>query len=372
MTSKERVLISLDHQEPDHIPVDIQGTGASRIYAKPLDGLSGFRTLQLHYQVDHEGFAILDEGSLDLLRVDTRSVRVSPLTPPKRWEEGGIAYHADELGIISHKPPKSHYYDVCHHPLGQATRTEEISDYPWPAVERQERIAGIDQAIESHGSHATILTPFMPGLFETLIALCGYERTMSGLLEERGWMESLLDRLVEMKKAFYAFLGEHLNHHPDICFETDDLGTQHGPLISPRLYKSIFLPRHRDLFQSIKAAMPHTRILLHSCGAVRWAIPLLIEAGVDILNPVQPSARDMDLSALKRDFGEAITFWGGIVDPQQTLSRGTPSQVRDEVKRHIQILGPGGGFVIAPVHNVQMDVPPENLFALLETIEAYR
>jgi uroporphyrinogen decarboxylase len=143
-------------------------------------------------------------------------------------------------------------------------------------------------------------------------------------------------------------------------------------MISPEVYRKMIKPCHAEVFRAIQEASDgRAKVFFHSCGAVREFIPDLIEAGIDILNPLQMNAAGMDLAGLKKDFGDSLSFWGGAVNSQSTLPLGTPKEVRDETKRNIEILAPGGGFVFAPVHNVQRDVPPENFFAMWETALEY-
>ena len=154
--------------------------------------------------------------------------------------------------------------------------------------------------------------------------------------------------------------------------EADDLASQDRCLVSRELYLKLIKPRHTRLFSFIKKeAQVPVRIFYHSCGAVAPLIPDLIESGIDILNPVQVSAAGMDTARLKKEFGKDLTFYGGGVDTQQVLPRGTPQQVRDEVKRRIDDLAPGGGFIFNTVHNIQADVPPQNIVAMWETLQEH-
>jgi uroporphyrinogen decarboxylase len=148
--------------------------------------------------------------------------------------------------------------------------------------------------------------------------------------------------------------------------EADDLGGQNAPLMSPRTYRSLIQPRHKRLFSFIKEQSP-VKVFYHTCGAVKPLIPDLIEAGIDILNPVQISAAGMDLAELKREFGPDLVFWGGGVDTQHLLGTGTPEEIRAHVRQNIELLAPGGGFVFAAVHDIQANVPPENIMAMWET-----
>jgi uroporphyrinogen decarboxylase len=154
----------------------------------------------------------------------------------------------------------------------------------------------------------------------------------------------------------------------DVVLFNDDLGTQQGPILRPSLYREMVKPYQKSLFSCAKSHFGKP-ILFHSCGAVREFIPDLIEIGVDALNPVQISAVGMDATGLKHDFGKSICFWGGGVDTQTVLNGGTPSQVADAVKRQVDILAPGGGFVFCQVHNIQPDVPPENILAMYEALD---
>jgi uroporphyrinogen decarboxylase len=152
--------------------------------------------------------------------------------------------------------------------------------------------------------------------------------------------------------------------------EADDLGGQHAPLLSPRTYRALIQPRHKRLFSFIKKQAP-VKIFYHTCGAVKRLIPDLIEAGIDILNPVQISATGMDPVELKREFGQDLVFWGGGVDTQGVLGTATPEEVKAHVRRNIEALAPGGGFVFAAVHDIQANVPPENIVAMWESWKAY-
>jgi uroporphyrinogen decarboxylase len=157
-----------------------------------------------------------------------------------------------------------------------------------------------------------------------------------------------------------------------IIQEHDDIAGQDGPLISPQMLKEFVDPMHKKLFSYIrKKAQNDVHILYHSCGAVKELIPMLIEEGISALNPVQISAKGMDLEELKKEFGQDITFWGGGVDTQEILPNGTPEDVEEATKRSIDVLAPGGGFVFASVHNIQADVPTENFMAMWKTLKEY-
>jgi len=201
------------------------------------------------------------------------------------------------------------------------------------------------------------------GLTEGLFKMRGFEDGYMDLAAEPQRARRVMGRILEIKMAYWERMLLQLGGAVDIVGEADDLGGQARLLFSPATYRSLVKPLHRELFDFLHARTD-AKVFFHTCGAVRELIPDLIEIGVDILNPVQVSAAGMETSALKRDFGRDIVFWGGGVDTQRVLGSGTPDQVRAEVRRRIDDLAPGGGFVFATVHNIQPDVPPENILAM--------
>ena len=193
---------------------------------------------------------------------------------------------------------------------------------------------------------------------------------MEDLAGQPALAEALLQRLADAACADLARYLDAVGEYIDIVQVGDDLGTQNGPQLSPRMYRRLVKPYQQQMWQFIKArsGLP---VFLHCCGGIYPLIPDLIEAGVDILNPVQISAVGMDPVRLKAEFGRDLVFWGGGCDTQHVLPEGTPAQVADHVRRQIDILAPGGGFVFNQVHNIQANVPPENIVAMLDAALAY-
>jgi uroporphyrinogen decarboxylase len=205
------------------------------------------------------------------------------------------------------------------------------------------------------------------GLSEGLFKLRGFEDGYMDLAAEPARARRLMERILEVKLAYWSRVLPQLAGVVDLVGEADDLGGQDRTLFSPATYRALVKPLHRELFAFLHA---HTdaKVFFHSCGSVRELIPDLIEIGVDILNPVQVSATGMDSASLKREFGRDLVFWGGGVDTQRVLGGGTPDEVRAEVRRRVGDLAPGGGFVFAAVHNIQPNVPPENVLAMRSAI----
>jgi uroporphyrinogen decarboxylase len=202
-----------------------------------------------------------------------------------------------------------------------------------------------------------------------LFRLRGFEDGYLDLAADRALARGLMERVLEVKLAWWGAVLPEIGDAVDVVGEADDLGGQATPLFSPRTYRDLVKPLHAELFAFIRART-RARILFHSCGAIRELLPDLVEIGVEVLNPVQVSAAGMETAALKRDFGHDLVFWGGGVDTQGVLGRGTPDGVRAEVARRVADLAPGGGFVFASVHNIQANVPAENLAAMWEAVEA--
>lgn len=207
--------------------------------------------------------------------------------------------------------------------------------------------------------------------FQMSFLLRGFEDFFMDLAANPPLACYLMDKVIELKMKFWGLVLEELGDYITVVALADDLGDQRGPRISLQMYKKYIKPRQKKLIGFIRKIAPHpVYIFLHSCGSVYDFIPDLIEVGVDILNPVQVSAANMDTKKLKKEFGKDIVFWGGI-DTQQVLPRGTTQQVRDEVKRRIDDLAPGGGFIFNPVHNIQEEVPPQNIMAMWEALQDY-
>lgn len=209
------------------------------------------------------------------------------------------------------------------------------------------------------------------GFLQTGALIEGYEDFFVDLAVDPAKANYVLDHVLELKLDYWDLLLSEVEKTVHVVRELDDLGAQQGLLISLDMYRKYIRPRQKVLFDFIKQKAPQVKIMFHSCGSVYDIIGDIGDMGVDTLNPVQVSAANMDTARLKAEFGDDITFWGGGVDTQEILPRGTPQQVRDEVKRRIDDLAPGGGFVFATVHCIEDDVPPENVMAMWETIREY-
>lgn len=376
MTSRERVLVSLQHKEPDRIPFDFNGTGATGISLKAYRNLLSY--LGLKSKISILDFlaqrAAVDEILLQRLKVDTRGIYPNV---PTQWkvtlkEDDKYTYYKDGWGITRRKPKtEGLYYDIIEHPLSNII-TPDVEKYPWPDPTNPVIFQGIkEETIKLYRETEKFLVlgrTFGNGIFTMGAWLEGFEKWFCDLISEPKRVNKIMDKVLELKIKYWEKILTEIGNYINAVVEYDDLGTQQGLLISPQLYRKYVKPRQKELFSFIKKKSS-VYIFFHTDGSVYDIIPDLIEIGVDILNPIQIGIVKMNARVLKREFGNYLTFWGGGVDTQKTLPYGTPQQVKDEVKRRIKDLSPGGGFIFASVHCIQGDVPPENIMAMWEALQ---
>ncbi len=378
MNSRDRVLATLAHREPDHVPLDIGGSDVTGIHRDAYRRLARFLGLPEEVHLYHrvQQLALPSEQMLQKLKVDVRPLSPHPSDDWKleMRESGTHRLFTDEWGVEWAMPKgRGLYFDMVGHPLSADSRAAELTNRKWPDGANKARFQGLRQQAEALAADGLTITlaPAYGGVLESAAWLRGYESFYMDLIREPPLMEAILDATLRFHLDFWGAALEEVGDLLDVAVEYDDLGWQSGLLISKEMYRRYVKPRHKELFSFIKT---HSRaaVFLHSCGAVYELIPDFIETGADILNPVQVSASGMDNTGrLKKEFGDHLAFWGGGVDTQAILPRGTPEAVKDEVKRRIEDLAPGGGFVFAAVHNIQPDVPPENVMAMWEAWSEY-
>jgi uroporphyrinogen decarboxylase len=374
MSSRERVIACLEHREPDRVPLSMSIT------------INAYNNLKRHLGIDlpedlkpgrwtevniHPSVA--EKFGLDVLGV--------PMNPPRRSfpKQAGPNRRIDEWGVEWAKvelPNGGYYYEMAVAPLANAT-VADLDDYPWPDGRDPGRVEGLRETFRHihDDTGFAILSKFGGAVFEQAWYLRGMERFFTDMVENPAFVHALLDRICRIQMAWDAAGIEAVGEYVDILrLSGEDLGTQAAPLISLRMFRQYVRPYLERLWTFAKCRLleknPRGKIMLHSCGAVRAFIPDWINMGLDILDPIQPNAKGMEPERLKADFGAALTFHGGI-DAQYVLPFGTPEEVRRHTCRYIQALAPGGGYIVAPVHNVQGDVPPENLVAMRDAVEEF-
>lgn len=380
-TSRTRVEAALNHQEPDRVPYDLGGTILSGIHQQAYRRLRQFLGLPevpIEIEDPMQQLARVHEDVKQRLQVDVYGINPSKARGMQRppWSEDGYDKILDEWGIEWWKPQDGgFYYDMRRHPLAETDNVQDLAKYKFPDPldpGRYEGLAARAEEFMNRRQLAYVLGRNAAGIFEIALWMRGFENFYCDMLSNQPFAEALLDIVLEIKMKYWERALELVGPNVMIVSEADDLASQNRCLISVELYRKLLKPRHAKLFTFIKrqARVP-VKIFYHSCGAVAPLLPDLIEAGVDILNPVQVSAAGMETKELKKRFGKELTFYGGGVDTQHVLPHGTPQQVRDEVKRRVEDLAPGGGLIFTTVHNIQADVPPENIVAMWEAMREY-
>jgi uroporphyrinogen decarboxylase len=375
-TSRARIRAALARREPDRVPLDLGSTQVTGIAAPAYLRLRrhlGLPPEPLPRLCDRvQQLALPGDDMLVHLGVDTRGLW--PLTarnePVDEVDDGAHVSHVDEWGLRYQMAREgAFWYDLAESPLagGDLTR-DRIEGHPWPDGSERRLVAHLRaEAVARRGTgHAVVLKSLCAGLLEMALRLRGMEAFLMDLVEEPVEAERLLDKVLEVKLDYWNTALAELGDVVDVIAEADDYGTQASQLVSPATFRRIFKPRLVELVRTMKRGAPDAFVFFHSCGNVRDILPDLIEIGVDALNPVQITASGMDPAGLKRDFGKDIAFWGGGIDTQEVLPRGTPREVRDAVRRSVAALAPGGGFVFCTIHNIQADVPPENVLAMYD------
>ncbi len=374
MTPRERLLTALDHRESDRVPIDLGGnqTGIHKFaYQKLIDLLGLKEDIVIMDAVQQ--LAMPSEAVLERLGVDTRYVWAGGAKSFKggivqRRREGRLWHDlTDEFGITWSMPDDYPYYmDISHSPLAGMT-IKQIGDYPFPKGDDPTRFEGLrDRAMRIRRNTPY---PVISGISGVVYEICWYMRGLENLfidmIEQPAILEAIIDRTLEFWLGWFRLFLDEVGDVVDVIMIGDDLAGQDGPLFPPALYRSIVKPRQKRLVQYIKSRTK-AKIWYHSCGSIIEYIPDLLDNGIDILNPVQVSARGMDPRWLKATYGDKLVFWGGGIDSQHILPRATPEVVRNHVRQNVEALKPGGGYIFNNVHNIQADVPPENVLAMFD------
>lgn len=365
MNSRERVYAALNHKTPDRVPISI-GTSI-------VDGFAKFAKdsyeKHLHLEptpneITHKPMGTVATPSkiLEMFEVDFRTVR---LKAP--WNHSSVVYedgsYLDDYGVLM--KPCEYYYDAVTRPLAGDISVTDIEKTMWPDPYAKGRTQGLREEAERlhRETEFAIAADIMcGGPFEQALWLRGWEDFLCDLYTDPELAEALLDKITEIDIGLWDVFLTEVGDYVDIVCQGDDLAMQDRSIISFEMYDRYIKKYHKRMYDFIRTKTK-ARIFHHSCGSVYDLIPGLIEAGVDILNPVQTSARNMEPERLKKEFGKDLTFWGGI-DTQKILPFGTPGDVEREVARVIEIMGRDGGYIFASGHNIQPLVPMENIDAM--------
>lgn len=387
MTSRQRVITTLRHEEPDKVPIDLGGMASTSIMAIAYNKLKqhlGFPKTPTRISDMSQQLAEVEKEILDYFEVDVISLENSfhadgahwidwPLpngSPAKihksnapEWREGRWVL-MDGSRIAAQMPPSCLYFESCNPPLGKATSEKELQDYPWSYF-TDEKLRQLEEKAKRlfYETDYAIMGNFGGSIVEAAEWLRGWSNFMLDLIANPDFTFVVLEKLTQVHlKNLQGYL-QAVGPYIQIIQMGDDLGAQNAPQFSPDLYRELVKPFHKQIYQYARRHAD-AKVFLHSCGSIYDFIPDLLDAGVEILNPVQFTAAKMDAQRLKQEFGDRITFWGGGVDTQHVLPYGTPEEVARQADEQIQIFAPGGGFVFSAVHNIQANVPVENILAL--------
>jgi uroporphyrinogen decarboxylase len=374
MTPRERVLTALNHQEPDRVPLAIGGGTATSILVEGYEALKRYLGVSGETKIMNKAFRIarLDESVMQRLGSDFRPLTAKapanwtpPLSEPGTFTDlWGITWRQAYYG------DGCYYWELAGHPLAEAS-VEDLESYPWPDPLDPGYTAGLAEEAKTlyeETGYAIMGDGKFKSFWELAFALRGLEQMLMDLMLNPDFVQALMSKLLEINIAATGRFLDIVGPYIHIFRAGDDLATQRGPLMSPETYRTLIKPVYKQYFDFVKSKT-EAKLFYHTCGNVVALLDDLIEIGVDIVNPVQVSAMG-DTAALKARFGDRVVFMGGI-DTQHVMPHGSVEDVEAEVKRRIRDLGPGGGFVVAAVHNIQPDVPPENIVAMAEATRKF-
>ncbi len=412
MNARERVLSAIGHKEPDKIPVDLGATPSSGISAIAYNHLIQYLGLENKANKVYDVVQQVtqpEEEVLNLFQVDAVDVGRTFHTEPEDWHDvtlsdGSVAQYpqwfqpveqpdgskiayGDNGEAIARMPEGATFFDQTVFPYedGYPDNFKDITQAmnrvlwqkfvhsPWDDSSKPDFWETLRQrALQLRKKTDRAITIVCGcNLFEWGTFLRRIDNFLVDLVLEPEKVEALLDTLLEIHMHTLHNVCTAVGDVVDIIRFGDDLGTDNGMFMNPDIYRNLFQPRHKQLCDYVHKNSK-MKTFLHSCGSIYPVIPDLIEAGYDIINPVQISARDMQPEKLKKEFGKDITFWGGGCDTRNVLNRGSEQDVIDHVKRNIEILAPGGGWIFNTVHNIMPDVPPQNIVAMFRTVNEYQ
>jgi uroporphyrinogen decarboxylase len=379
MNSRERLIKTLEHKEPDRIPIDLGGSIVTSITKNAYIALKRYLDMEVGEVKIYDyvqQLPYIDEALLKRLDIDVRMVATLYAVSESQeiYEEDNYYYFYDRWGSKLRMPKKNgHYFDWVDFPIKE-TSIENLNNYKWPEPDSRDYILRLKERVKDlykNTNYALVGTAiFGGGVFEQPARIMRMEDFLSSLISNVKFADKVMEKIKDLYIENCSRYLEEIGNYIQVFVYWNDIATQSSFLISPEMYRKLVKPKDKEIIDAIKSKTK-AKIFYHSCGAVKELIPDLIDIGVDILNPVQVSAKGMDTKILKKEFGKYITFWGGGCDTQHVLPYGSTKEVKEEVKKRINDLAPGGGFVFNAVHNIQDDVPPQNILSMFEALEEY-
>ncbi|NJD01494.1 MAG: hypothetical protein FIA99_02570 [Ruminiclostridium sp.] len=378
MTSRQRVVTALNHKEPDRVPVDFGSSHNCSIHLDAYLNLRKYLGLKGCYNPEFISFfdqcVRPEEEVLEKLDIDMRGLNYSPPKDfvEKSWREDDREFREDAYGVIWEKPDHVGIWDIAKYPLENAS-AEEIRKYSKYANPEDR---GLTEGLKERGrklfeetDYAIVADIQAGSVIEAVWFLTGLVRYLMDMACEPENIQPLCDRINEIYKIMSKRMMAELEAYAQVIAANGDLGTQESLLISPVLYRQFLKPYEADFYGYLKK-ISGVPVVRHSCGSIMEILPDFIECGIDGIHPIQVSAKGMDTRALKEKFGSKLIFWGGI-DTHKVLPYGSKREVRDEVRRRIRDLAPGGGYILGAVHNIQAEVPPQNVCTMFEAAKEF-
>ncbi len=377
MNSRDKVLSAIKHKETDKIPLDLGSsfvTGIHKIAYINLMKYLNKNIKDLQFLDTLQQLVFVDESLLKELDVDVRGIIPNIVRKdPQIDEKNGAKAFTDEWGVRWEMPEGSLYFNLVKSPLSGEITENDIEEYPFPNTSDPKLLDGLDEKAKKYydDGYAVILESVCAGIFEMCCRIRGTQDFLIDLAINPELACRLMDKLVDLKIEFYKMASKQLGQYIQFIREGDDVAGQKSMMISLNMYRKLIKPRHERLFKAQKELFPQPFfVFFHSDGQIYDVLPDFIEIGMDILNPVQITGKD--LSEIKREFGEYISFWGGGCDTQNVLPFGTVDDVKKDVQQRIEKLSSNGGFIFCTVHNIQADVSPQNIMAMYETYKNER
>jgi len=383
MNSRERVNTTLNHKEPDKVPIDLGGNQSSihiKAYKKLLDYLEiedeNVQYADFVQQIVRPCDKVLERFSIDVRYVQPLGgmVRVQDMEPQYEAKYVGLY---DQFGVFWGNDAKKDlddilYYDPVIHPFADFKSVSDIRDFDWPNGRDKTPFNGLKEYAKClhDNTDFALSTPPVGCIYEYCTFLFGFTKTLRYLRTKPEFIIVTMEELLKYWTDYVTTFLEEVGSYLDIVCINGDIAEQAGPIMSVKLYENMIKPIERKLSKRIHELV-ETKINYHSCGSVSLFIPHFAEIGYDVINPVQISAYDMEPCSLKKRFGDIMSFWGGLCNTQNTLPFGTLKQIRDEVRRNFECLKPGGGFVASNIHNITAEVPPQNIVAMFDAANEF-
>jgi len=365
---RERVILSFHHQEADRIPIDLMGNASMLLdetYLRLRDylGLSPIPPVRSGATANYYDDRILEYLDIDFRRI---FLKKNPHNKIVRRKDGIIT---DAWGIGFLKLGIT--INAVEHPLSSADTVEEVDSYNWPKAEDMYIVDGLKEEagrLYEETDYALVArNPLSEGFLERPSYLMGMEKFYMSLLENPEVAKCIINHLLEIYKDVYGMFLDEVGSYVQMVEVGDDLGSKDNLLIAPEMYRDFIKPAEIELYSLIHDKAPEAALFHHTDGAVFKLIPDLIEAGVNVLNPVQTSAKGMEASLLKKTYGNSIVFHGAVEEIEGDVSK---DKIEFEVKQRIDTLAPGGGYVLSCCNHM-MDVKPQNIVSMFQTAREY-